>query len=245
MLMVRNAAIALAVFLGVVSGAAAQTKPAEKGGQAKPAAAQTKPSPPESYTAVTSKNMSPGAGTKLLIQILRWSSDEDREKVLSVIAGAPASAAPAPAPAAKAPEGEAAEQKKAGGAPPAPPDPVKALEGIATAGYVWSTGPLGYAVKYAHRTTTPDGGQRIVLVTDRPLGSWERPTWKIGGQGTTDTPYSVVELRLNAKGRGEGKVALAAPSGIDQQAKTIALTDYEKAPVLLQDVQRAPQGYSR
>jgi hypothetical protein len=245
MLMVRNAAIALTIFLGVFSGATAQTKPTDAGGQAKPAGAppQAKPTPPESYTAVTSKNMTPGAGTKLLIQILRWSSDEDRDKALSVIAGGPAKEDPAPA--AKPAESDAAAQKKAAAAAPAaPPDPVKALESIPTAGYIWSTGPLGYAVKYAHRTTTPDGGQRIVLVTDRPLGSWERPAWKASGQAAS-SPYTVIEVRLNSKGRGEGKASLAAPFAIDQQAKTVVLTEYEKAPVLLQDVQRAPQGYSR
>src|SRR5687767_13640772 len=49
---------------------------------------------------------------------------------------------------------------------------------LPTVGYVWPNGsPVGYSVKYAHRETQTDGRERITLVTDRRLGSYDFKGW--------------------------------------------------------------------
>ena len=157
--------------------------------------------------------MMPGAGTKIVIQILRWSSDADRERVLPVLS---------------------AETKS--------DELAKTLASLPTAGLIWAAGPVGYALKYAHRLTEADGSERIVVMTDRPLGSLEHPAWKITGQVAEPVkPYTVVELHLHKRGRGDGKMSLTAPVSVDEQTKTIRLANYETASTLLTDVQGQPK----
>ena len=48
----------------------------------------------------------------------------------------------------------------------------EAVQGNPSAGYIWTDETLGYTLRYAFRQTLPNGGERIVLLTDRRLGSW-------------------------------------------------------------------------
>ena len=71
---------------------------------------------------------------------------------------------------------------------------------------------LGTLCRYAHRVPQPDGGERIILLTDRPLGSWGREAWKPSGQAAAPAySFTLVELRLNKHGRGNGKLDLGLP----------------------------------
>ena len=70
----------------------------------------------------------------------------------------------------------------------------------------------GYSIKYAWRAPIPSGGERIILATNRAFGA-QSPQWKpSGNQPVTDYEFSVIELRLNAKGIGEGKTSLTLKS---------------------------------
>jgi hypothetical protein len=71
-----------------------------------------------------------------------------------------------------------------------------------------------------------------VLVVERPLWIW----WdsKIGA---TDHPYTVVQLRLDKEGKGEGRVSFGVPVASDK-AIGVALSDFAKAPPVLTDVRR-------
>jgi hypothetical protein len=93
-------------------------------------------------------------------------------------------------------------------------------------------GGLQYGVHYARRQARPDGGSDVLLVVDRPLWMW----WdtKIG---STDYPYSVVHIRLDKDGKGEGRVSLNVPVTSDKTFG-VALADMAKAPVVLTDVRR-------
>lgn len=85
----------------------------------------------------------------------------------------------------------------------------------------------------------PSGGERIILATNRAFGA-QSSQWKpSGNQPVTDYEFSVIELRLNAKGIGEGKTSLTAKVIVDGEAKTIALENYAAAPVTLQNVKRS------
>jgi hypothetical protein len=163
----------------------------------------------ESFTGTT-VNLNPGTGENLKIDVFKWATDAERDALLAVVTG----------------QGDTGV-----GA---------ALEKAPTAGYIWGSGPLGYSLRYAQKLTLSDGGERIILVTDRPLGSWGGEVWKASGQTTAPGyPFTVVELRLNKQGRGEGKMSLAAKVAVDDDAKTITLENYAAAPVLINNVKRS------
>jgi hypothetical protein len=113
-----------------------------------------------------------------------------------------------------------------------------ALQQAATVGYLWSSEVAGYAIRYAARLTRPDGVERIILITSRRLGAMN-DLWKPVGPGVPSTyAFSVIELRVNAKGEGEGKASLMGKVVPDSAAKVVGLEDYNALPVVLKNVRR-------
>jgi hypothetical protein len=113
------------------------------------------------------------------------------------------------------------------------------LAKLPTVGYIWpSESPVGYSVKYAYREQT-GGGERITLVTDKRLGSYDFKGWSAASPVAQEVPYSVVELYLNGAAAGTGTLSLVAEVMLDEQAGTVALKDGAQAPALLVDVKRA------
>ena len=118
-------------------------------------------------------------------------------------------------------------------------DAATPLAKLPTVGYVWpKESPVGYSVKYAHREQT-GGGERVTLVTDRRLGSYEFKGWSVANPVAQDVPYSVIELYLSGAGAGTGTLSLVAEAMLDQDAGSVALKDGARAPALLVDVKRA------
>ena len=108
------------------------------------------------------------------------------------------------------------------------------LRDMRRVGYIRSPNSLGYDLHYARRTPLPDGGERVVLATDRPVGFWEA----VNRPRSIDYPFTIIELHLNADGEGEGKLSLATKIMADKESKTIVLEDYASQPVLLTSVKR-------
>jgi hypothetical protein len=99
-----------------------------------------------------------------------------------------------------------------------------ALAKLPTVGYVWPAGsPVGYTVKYAHRTQTADGRDRLTFVTDKAVGSYDFKKWSAAGATAKSLPYSVVELYVDTAGNGTGNLSLAAEVAIDSAANTVTL----------------------
>ncbi len=113
------------------------------------------------------------------------------------------------------------------------------LAKLPTVGYVWpNASPVGYSVKYAHRTAA-DGGERITLVTDKRIGSYDYKGWSVPSTSAAkDLPYSVIELYVNGSGTGTGNLSLAAEVQLDEQAGTVSLAGGAGATSLLTNVQR-------
>ncbi|HSC17046.1 MAG TPA: hypothetical protein VLI71_18090 [Gammaproteobacteria bacterium] len=128
--------------------------------------------------------------------------------------------------------GEAVATLAAGADAPTP------LAKLPTVGYVWPGGsPVGYSVKYAYRTQQPNGGERVTLVTDKRLGSYDFKGWSVASPAVAnEAPYSVIELDLNGSGTGTGTLSLAGEVVVDEQAGTVALKP--GAPSLLTNVKR-------
>jgi len=116
-----------------------------------------------------------------------------------------------------------------------------AIGRVPTLGYIWTTDVTGYSIKYAWHTTSPEG-ERIVLVTDRRFGAYS-PGWKLKSSDMpTDYEFSVIELRLDPKGIGEGKASLTTKVVVDNAASTLALENYAAAPVIFQNVRQRKSG---
>jgi hypothetical protein len=111
-----------------------------------------------------------------------------------------------------------------------------------TIGYIWTNDVTGYSIKYAYHASLPDGGERIILAADRRLGAYS-PAWKpLGAEASAkaavDYDFTLVEIRLDAGGTGEGKTSLTTTIVANDAAKTIALDDYAATPATLQKVEK-------
>jgi hypothetical protein len=175
------------------------------------------------------------AAGSLTITLSRWSTDTERAPLLAALS-APAPK-PAPLPAAlPAAGGRAAGRGRGRGEPPPPPSPFArlsaAIKAAPTLGYIWTDGVTGYSIKYAWRSPAADEQARIVLVTDRRLNS-HAPYWAPASASASDADFTVIEMRLDAQGAGEGKTSLTTAVAIDTAANTLALDGYATAPALL------------
>jgi hypothetical protein len=204
------------------------------------------PSGPVLGLSATSVNVS-GAPDTIRIDLLRWSSDAERDQLIN----AWNMKTPAPAAGGRGAGGRAGRGGGRGGgrgapaenvAPPTPEGTLaKALEEGTTVGYVWSSDVAGYAIRYAGKVTAPDGSERIILLTDKRLGK-TNGLWKPDGQvPPNNLDFSVIELRVNAKGEGEGKASLTGKVAVDSVAKMVTLADYADLPVVLKNVKHRVQ----
>jgi hypothetical protein len=113
-----------------------------------------------------------------------------------------------------------------------------ALKKAPTIGFLWTSETVGYSIKYAYRVPQADGGQRIILATDRRVGAWST-LWKPGPSvPSSDYPFSIIELRVNSKGEGDGKGVVGGKVVVDDAAKTIAVDGYSGLPVILKGVKK-------
>ena len=87
---------------------------------------------------------------------------------------------------------------------------------------------------FARKTPGDEGGEHIVIATDRYISFWEaanRPR-------TIDYPFTVIELHMNRDGTGEGKMSIATKITANKERQTIVLENYGTQPVLLNNVRR-------
>jgi len=184
------------------------------------------------------------------------SSEDDRDRLLSAWnmlgSGRPSGRGPArgraapaavPDPTAEGNDAPAPPARAVRGrgevAPPTTPEDslAGALKQSTTVGYLWSSEVAGYAIRYAGKFTAPDGAERIILITDRRLGA-VNDLWTPIGAAASNYSFSVIELRMNAKGEGEGKASLTGKITVDTAAKSFGLDDYAALPVIFKNVKR-------
>jgi len=170
----------------------------------------------------------------LSITLSRWSTDAERAPLIATFAAPP----PAPArPAAPAAPGGAGRGRGRGAPLPAPaPSPFAklsaAIRTAPTLGYIWTDGVTGYSIKYAWRSPATEDKERIVLVTERRLDS-HAPDWAPASGAAGDADFTVIELRIDHQGVGDGKTSLTTSVAIDTAANTLALDGYAAAPTWL------------
>jgi hypothetical protein len=213
-------------------------------------------------TAASANVSEPGKNVR--IDLNRWSSDQERQQLLAAMTPPPpeppAAETEAPAPVAEAGRGARGGARggqtrggtrggltrgggrgRGGTGAAAPADPIASLTATIgkaqTLGYIWTNEVTGYAIKYALKLPLPGGGERIVLATDRRIGA-HALAWQPASGNPTTYEFTLLEIRLNSTGSGEGKASLTAAVAIDNENKTIGLENYAAAPALLESVKR-------
>lgn len=108
------------------------------------------------------------------------------------------------------------------------------LQKLPRLGYIRTPESLGYDLRFARKVRDEEGGERIVIVTDRYITFWEA----VNRPRTIDYPFTVIELHVNKEGEGEGKLSLFTKIEADKRNNTIILENYGTQPVLLKSVRR-------
>ena len=149
-------------------------------------------------------NMNRGAAGNVEIVVNRWSTDVQRTTLMSTLLE-------------KGPE-----------------KLLDKLQDMPRMGYIRTPDSIGWDIHFARRTPQPEGGERVVLLTDRRIGFWEAAHQP----RSIDYPFTVIELRLNRDGEGEGKMSLATKIIPDKTNNIVTLENYETSPVMLTNVKR-------
>ena len=163
-------------------------------------AAQTQGAP-ESFTAVAMVNNTVASGAGTIqIRITRWSTPSERTSLVQTLLSK---------------------------GPSATLDELRRTRPVGT---IKTPDSLGYDLHFASQTPGDDGGRRIVIATDRPIGFWEaanRPR-------TFDYPFTVIQMQMRADGKGSGTLSYATK--VIAHDDTIELEHYASAPVMLTEI---------
>lgn len=111
---------------------------------------------------------------------------------------------------------------------------LETLQKMPRAGYIRTPNSIGYDLRHARKIPMDEGGEQIIIATDRYIGFWEaanRPR-------TIDYPFTLIEMRLGPDGVGEGKMSLLTKIVYDKKKNQIVLENYASQPVLLTKVRR-------
>jgi hypothetical protein len=162
--------------------------------------------PPERYvaTAVNLGDVGRPGAGTVEMAVTRWSSDAEAQRLLNLLL-----------------------EK-------GPDTLLDALRDLPRVGYIRTPNSIGYDLRFARKVALEDGGERVVLATDRHISFWEqwvRPR-------TIDYPFTIIEMHLGRDGTGEGKMSLATRILPDKRHNTIVLENYGTQPVLLTSVRK-------
>jgi hypothetical protein len=152
----------------------------------------------------TAMNINNGRAGNIDITVNRWSTDQQRDALMAVVT-----------------------QK-------GPEKLLDALQDMPAVGHFGVTGNLGWDIHFARRMPLPDGGERVVLITDRRIGFWE----ETNQPRSIDYPFTFIDIRVNRDGQGEGKMSLATKVIYDKKENMISLENFETSPVQITNVKR-------
>ena len=149
-------------------------------------------------------NLNNGRTGTIDITINRWSTDKQRDALMAVVVE-------------KGPE-----------------KLLDALQDMPAMGHFGAPGNLSWDIHFARKMPLADGGERVVLITDRRINFWEARNQP----RSIDYPFTVIELHLNRDGEGEGKMSIATKVIYDKKENMITLENFQTTPVQLTNVKR-------
>jgi hypothetical protein len=140
------------------------------------------------------------------ITIERWTTDAERQMLLSLVDTAT--------------PGEKGQRQL-----------LTALQKIKPrVGFMRTPNSPGWDLRYAVENTLPDGTRQIVIATDKPV---RFATVASDSEGV-DYPFTLIEMRMMAGGKGEGRMLSA--SAIAVKNGRLELANYGNEPVRLTDI---------
>jgi len=159
------------------------------------------PEPPlrMSAVAVNMSNVGRGGANVVDIEIDRWSTEAERDDLIAAFN-------------AKGPDALLSK-----------------LQGTKRVGYMRLPNTLGYDLHYARKHPGEDGGEQIVIATDRRVGFWEARNQP----RTIDYPFTLIDIRLTSAGEGEGKMSVATKISYNKKKHAVELENYASEPVRL------------
>jgi hypothetical protein len=168
-----------------------------------PARADAQTALPLKYNA-TAINMGDARANagRVFIEIERWSTPDERKNLLNVLA-----------------------QK-------GPENLLDTLQRAKKTGYVKLPNTLAWDLRYAFESPLPEGGRRVVLATDRPIGMQEARS----NRRTMDYPFTLIEIRFDRNGVGTGKMSVYTKIDMSKDKQTLQLENYDIEPVRLTEV---------
>jgi hypothetical protein len=161
--------------------------------------------------AINMSNIATGTNAVVQINVDSWSSAEEREMLITTMV-----------------------EKK-------PDDLLKAIQKLSRKGTfrIPTARPpdphhlsLGLPIRYAWQTPLPDGGKRIVLAYDRYIGFSEARNQP----RSIDYPITLMEIRVDKDGKGQGKMSVATKIDFDKDKKVVQIENYGSEPVRLNEV---------
>jgi hypothetical protein len=140
------------------------------------------------------------------IAIERWSTDAERQTLVSQLAGT---------------------TLKTGGQDKL----LKALQNIKPrAGFIRTPNSLGWEIQYARDNVQSDGTRQIVIATDKPVSMGAA----FSGAESLDYPFTLIEMRMGANNKGEGR--MLARSAISTKNGRLELENYGNEPIKLSEI---------
>jgi hypothetical protein len=153
----------------------------------------------------TAMNINNGRAGNIDITVNRWSTDKQRDALMAVVM-----------------------QK-------GPEKLLDLLQDMPAVGHFGAPGNLSWDIHFARKMSLPDGGERVVLITDRRIDFWEAANQP----RSIDYPFTFIDIRLNRDGdEGEGKMSLATKVIYDKKDNMISLENFQTSPVLITHVKR-------
>ena len=171
-------------------------------------AAQLANNAPETFTAfaVNMNSRTAGAATATVdIHVQRYSTDKERDQLMDAF--------------------------KSGGQDRL----LDVLQKLPVVGYIRTPTSLRYDLHFARQVPNPEGGRKVVLLTDRHLQMWE----VVNSTRSTNYPFTLVQLQIGPDGKGVGKASIATKITQGGMDNVIELENFENQPVLLNNVQKA------
>jgi hypothetical protein len=155
-------------------------------------------------------NMNSGPSTATVdFTIERWSTDAERDQLLGILQE----------------EKDVYRANK---------QLLTALQKLPKVGYIRTPNTLAWDLRYARQSPLEDGGRRIVLGTDRPIGFREA---RNSGR-SMDYPFTIVEVQLDKNDRGVGKILAGTKIYIDKKTNNLVLENYGQQPVRFNEIKR-------
>ena len=154
-------------------------------------------------------NMNGGPSTATVdFTIERWSTDAERDKLLGIL---------------REEKDEYQANKKL----------LAELQKMPKVGHIRTPQTLAWDLRFARQSPLEDGGRRIVLGTDRPIGFREarnRPR-------TMDYPFTVIEIQLDKNDTGVGKILAGTKIFIDKN-NNLVLENYGQQPIRFNEIRK-------